>query len=75
MYPEVNSQASRLFAVRKKPSGQDINGNPNLATDGFNIWWQKTVSQNMAMLAEASDLMRMPRPVNSACQPRARQAR
>jgi hypothetical protein len=45
--------------------------NPSLATDGFNIWWQKTAAQNMAIVMEASDLMRAHRLVNCSRKPRA----
>jgi hypothetical protein len=42
--------------------------NPGLTTKGINIWKQKTGANNMAMVAEASYLMRAHRPVNSARQ-------
>ena len=74
MYPESNAHSSQTFAVRKKLNDQHIIPNPSLAADGFNIWWQKTIAQNMAMVTEASDLMRTHRLVSSAHQPRARQA-
>ncbi|MGO9432770.1 MAG: hypothetical protein ACLP00_00570 [Terracidiphilus sp.] len=48
--------------------------NPAVASSGFNIWWQKTAAQNMAMVTEASDLMRAHRLVNAARQPSARRA-
>ena len=74
MYPEFKAQTSPTFAVRKRLNDQHNIPNPSLATDGFNIWWQKTIAQNMAMVTEASDLMRAHRLVSSAHQPRARQA-
>ena len=74
MYPEFKAQNSPAFAVRKELNDQHNNPNPGFATDGFNIWWQKTIAQNMAMVTEASDLMRAHRLVSSAHQPRARQA-
>jgi hypothetical protein len=74
MYPESNAHSSQPFAVRKKLNGQHTIPNPSLAADGFNIWWQKTAAQNMAMVTEASDLMRAHRLVSSARQPRTRQA-
>jgi hypothetical protein len=74
MYPEFKAQTSPTFAVRKERNDQHNIPNPSFATDGFNIWWQKTIAQNMAMVTEASDLMRTHRLVSSAHQPRARQA-
>ena len=74
MYPEFKAQTSPTFAVRKERNDQHNVPNPSFATDGFNIWWQKTIAQNMAMVTEASDLMRTHRLVSSAHQPRARQA-
>ena len=75
MYSEFKTQNSSTFAVRKELNDQhDIFPNSSLATDGFNIWWQKTIAQNIAMVSEASDLMRAHRLVSSAHQPRARQA-
>jgi hypothetical protein len=74
MNPGFNGQGSQPFPLRKKLDNQHIIPNPSPAADGFNIWWQKTVAQNMAMVAEASDLMRAHRLVSSAQEPRARQA-
>ena len=74
MYSEFEAQNSPAFAVRKELNDQHNNPNPGFATDGFNIWWQKTIAQNIAMVSEASDLMRTHRLVSSAHQPRARQA-
>jgi hypothetical protein len=74
MYPEFKAQTSPTFAVCKERNDQHNIPNPSFATDGFNIWWQKTIAQNMAMVTEASDLMRAHRLVSSAHQPRARQA-
>ena len=74
MYPEFNAQSSNPFAVQIKQNGHHIIPNPSLVADGFNIWWQKTVAQHMAMVTEASDLMRAHRLVSSARTPRTRQA-
>jgi hypothetical protein len=74
MYPDFNVRSSEPSAARSKRKELDILPNPSLAADGFNIWWQKTAAQSMAMVSEASDLMRAHRLVSSARQPRARQA-
>ena len=74
MYSEFKAQSTQTFAVRKKPNDQHTFSNPSLAADGFKFWWQKTIAQNIAMVTEASDLMRAHRLVSSAHQPRARQA-
>ena len=74
MYPDFNAQSSEPSAARSKRKELDMLPNPSLAADGFNIWWQKTAEQNMAMVSEASDLMRAHRLISSARQPRARQA-
>jgi hypothetical protein len=74
MYSEFKAQNSSTFAMRKELNDQHNIPNPSLAADGFNIWWQKTIAQNIAMVSEASDLMRAHRLVGSAHQPRARQA-
>jgi hypothetical protein len=74
MYPDFNAQSSEPFAARKKQKCPDVLPNPGLAADGFNIWWQKTAAQNIAMVSEATDLMRAHQLVSSARQPRARQA-
>ena len=73
MYPESVAQSSKPFGAWKKPNEHTI-PNPRFAADGFNIWWQKTIAQNMAMVTEASDLMRAHRLVRAAHQLRARQA-
>jgi hypothetical protein len=74
MHPELNAQSSEPFSPRRKLNGRHMLANPSLAADGFNIWWRKTAAQNMAMVAEASDLMRAHRLISSASQPRSRQA-
>ena len=74
MFSEFKAQSTQTFAVRKKPNDQHTFPNPSLAADGFNIWWQKTIAQNMAMVTEASELMRVHRLVSSAHQHRARQS-
>jgi hypothetical protein len=74
MYSEFKAQNTQTFAVLKEPNDQHNFPNPSLAADRFNIWWQKTIAQNMAMVTEASDLMRAHRLVSSAQQPRVRQA-
>jgi hypothetical protein len=61
MYPEFNAQSPEPFSVLNIP-------NQNLVTGGFNIWWQKTAAQNMAMVTEACDLMREHRLVSSGVQ-------
>ena len=73
MHSEFNAQSSEPFTARKKTIDRHVLPNPSLAVDGFNIWWQKTATQNMAMVLEASDLMRAHRLVSSARQPHARQ--
>ena len=72
MYPDFNVQSSEPSAARSKRKELDILPNPSLAADGFNIWWQKTAAQNMAMVSEASDLMRAHRLARSANQPPSR---
>jgi hypothetical protein len=74
MYPELDAQSSEPFAVRKELNDRQTTPNPILAADGFNVWWQKTAAQSMAMVSEASDLMRAHRLVSSGRQPRSRQA-
>ena len=74
MHSEFNAQSSESSALRKKSNDQHMLAIPGLASDGFNIWWQKTAAQNMAMITEASDLMRAHRLINSARQPGARRA-
>ena len=74
MHPEFNAQTSDPFAARKKTNDHHVSPNSRHAADGFNIWWQKTAAQSMAMVSEASDLMRAHRFVSSARQPRSRQA-
>jgi hypothetical protein len=74
MHPDFNVRNSEPSAARSKRKELDILPNPSPAADGFNIWWQKTGAQSMAMVSEASDLMRAHRLVSSARQPRARQA-
>jgi len=71
MYPKLYAQGSQPFTVRKTLETQHTVQNPSLAADGFNIWWQKTIAQNMAMVTEASDLMRAHRRSGSASQTRA----
>ena len=74
MYSEFKAQNSPTFTVRKRLNDQHNIPNPSLSTDGFNTWWQKTIARNMAMVTEASDLMRAHRLVSPAHQPRSGQA-
>jgi len=74
MHSEFEAEHSQTFTVCKEINDQHNISNPRFAADGFNTWWQKTIAQNMAMVTEASDLMRAHRLVRSAHQPRARQA-
>jgi hypothetical protein len=74
MCPDFNAQSSEPSAVRSKRKELDMVPNQSLAVDGFNIWWQKTAAQSMAMVSEASDLMRAHRLVSSVRQPSSRQA-
>ena len=74
MYPDFYAQSSEPSVVRKKRKDLDTLPNPGLATDGFNIWWQKTAAQNMAMVSEASDLVRAHQLVSSAREARAQHA-
>jgi hypothetical protein len=68
MYPEFNAQSAEPFALRNKINNHHEIPNPNLAAGGFNIWWQKTAAQNMAMATEVCDLMRERRLVSSDVQ-------
>jgi hypothetical protein len=74
MSPEFKAQSCEPLAVRKNLNEHRMISNPSVAADGFNIWWQKTAALNMAMVAEAYELIRAHRLVRSARQPRARQA-
>jgi hypothetical protein len=74
MSPQFDAQSFEPFALQTKPNHQHMNPNSSLASNGFNIWWQKTAANNMAMVAEASDLMRAHRLGNCTRQPRAGQA-
>jgi len=74
MYPDFNAQSSDPSAARKKRKDLDMLPNPSLAADGFNIWWQKTAAQNMAMVSEASDLVHAHQLVSSPREPRAQHA-
>lgn len=75
MYPEFNAQSSQPIVVRKGLSDEHMISHPSLGADGFNNWWRKTEAQNIAAVAEASDLMHAHRLINSACQLRARQVK
>jgi len=74
MSSEFETQSLVPFAQQKKPNHQHMIPSPGLASNGFNIWWQKTAANNMAMVTEASDLMRTHRLGNSVRLPRAGQA-
>ena len=73
MYPEFSSQSSQLFPLKRSLNDQHTAPNPSLASDGFNIWWQKTFAQHTSMAAEASALMLAHRRGSSASQVRVRQ--
>jgi hypothetical protein len=75
MYPGLTVEGSQPSAAQKKLDDQNMIANPRIANDGFNIWWQKTIAQNMAMVAETSDLMHAHGLVSSAHKPRTRRAR
>lgn len=70
MYPGFNAQPSQRFAVRKPLSSQQFHSNQGPATDGFDIWWQKTFAQHVAVVAEASALMRAHQRIASTSQAR-----
>jgi hypothetical protein len=65
MYLDFNAQSPEPSAARKKRKDLDILPNPSLAADGFNIWWQKTGAQHTDVVAQASDLIRLHRRVDS----------
>jgi hypothetical protein len=69
-YQGFNAQISQQFAALKELDGPHVIPNPSLAANGFNVWWQKTAAQNMAMVTEASALMHAHRRVNSTGQAR-----
>jgi hypothetical protein len=64
MYPGFNAQSSKPFATRRTLNHQQVHSIQGSATDGFDIWWQKTFAQHTAMAAELSALMRADRRVN-----------
>lgn len=74
MHTEFNAQSSESFELQKKVNDQCMAPNPSLAADGFDNWWQKTAAQNIAMVTEATALMRAHRLANSARHLRGRQA-
>jgi hypothetical protein len=74
MHTEFNAQSAESFELPKKINDHQMVTNPSLAADGFDNWWQKTAAQNIAMVTEATALMRAHRIVNSARHLRGRQA-
>jgi len=53
MFQNSKRKALRPSQCAKSQNDQHTFPNPSLAADGFNIWWQKTIAQNMAMVTEA----------------------
>ena len=74
MDPVFDGQNLEPFALQKKPNDKHRVPITSLASNGFSIWWQKTAANNMAMVTEASNLMRAHQMGNFAHQPRAGQA-
>jgi hypothetical protein len=74
MCPVLNACTSQSFAARKVLSNQQFHPNPSSVTDGFDIWWQKTFAQHMAVVAEMSALVLAHRRNGSAGRTRPEQA-
>jgi hypothetical protein len=55
-----------LLAARKRHLDKQFPQNPDLAADGFEIWWQRTFAEHTAVAAQASALIRAHRLGNSA---------
>ena len=74
-HQQFDSQCGQLFTSRKGLNDRQLHPNLNPATDGLNIWWQKTFAQHSAVVARASALMRAHRRVSAASESRLSQAR
>jgi len=61
----VNTIVGGRIASNNKPNYHRIDPAHDVATDGFIIWWNKTLAQHAAMVAQASALIRVHRRVNS----------
>lgn len=59
-------QGAQFHVARKKQSVQPFHPTPYLTADGFDIWWNRTLAQNSAVVAQASARLRADRPVSSA---------
>ncbi len=59
-------QGAQFHVVRKKQSVQPFHPTLYLTADGFDIWWNRTLAQRSAVVAQASAPLRADRPVGSA---------
>jgi hypothetical protein len=64
-YVGHNPAGELHFAARSRSNDKHSYPSLDLATDGFNIWWEKTFAQHTDMLAQASALMRAHRQVGA----------
>jgi hypothetical protein len=53
------------FAPRDYPGERQFHSDLNRVFDGFDNWWNKTLAQQTAVVAQASSLMRAHRRANS----------
>jgi len=73
-YRGINQAGDISFVARNKPNERQLHPDPNLAADGFDMWWNKTFAQHTAVVAQASALMRAHLRVSSASETRIGQA-
>lgn len=73
-YQGSRPQSAQISSIRANLHGQQLHSNPNVASDGFDIWWQKTSAMHTAVVAQASALMRAHRRVSSEFGAKAGQA-
>lgn len=65
-YRGVDLQGAQFHVARRMQSDRPFHPTLHLAADGFDIWWNKTLVQHTAVVAQASALMRAHRPVSPA---------
>ena len=61
----VDTIISGRIAPDNKLNYNKVRPAQDVASDGFHIWWNKNLAQHTAVVAQASDLIRVHRRVNS----------
>jgi hypothetical protein len=56
--PLFNQSDNVLLTKQKRQDQEQLPPNFDLCSDGFNLWWNRTIARHTAVIAQASELIR-----------------